>query len=527
MRRLTKHYKRLRFSKIKVAFLVIFLNIIMIPQYQSVKSEGDNLFKVYVNEEYVGTVGKNTDIDSLIIDARRQIASTSDSIIFLETDYRTEGEEVIFGNLDSEKDVEKNILDVLVKEGHVGLNPAYTVKVGTNTMNLATLDDVKKVLQGAVEVYDENHEYTVSLMQDTSRELNNLTAEIIPKEDAQLLDEAEIVKAAGIEAYFDEAFENAAVSIESDNEFDDFDYGLLEIAYGNSIEIVDSYLSEDNIVSADEGIEIITSRQDKNTVYEVQSGDTLSGISMKTDIPIEKIVALNDSLEDEKSMIRVGQELLVLNPEPPLSVVRVEQEYIEENYDADIIYIDNDEWYTNEQVTRQQPSAGHRNIVAKITYRNDKEVSREVIKEEVVLEAIPKIVERGTKTPPTYIKPINGGRLSSTFGGRKSPTKGASSNHQGVDWAIAQGSAVYASSGGTVTKAGWAKGYGYVVYIQHPDGKETRYGHLSKVLCSPGQKVKQGEKIALSGNSGVSTGPHLHFEIRVGGTAVNPLKYVN
>jgi murein DD-endopeptidase MepM/ murein hydrolase activator NlpD len=245
------------------------------------------------------------------------------------------------------------------------------------------------------------------------------------------------------------------------------------------------------------------------------------------DIPMEKIISLNDAIEDENSMIRVGQEIIITNPEPPLSINRVEQEYIEEDYDAEVQYIENDEWYTTDRVTRQEPSAGHRNIVAQINYLNDKEISREVIKEEVLLEAIPKIVERGTKIPPTYIKPVSGGRLSSTFGRRNAPTRGASSNHQGVDWAIAKGSTVMASSGGKVTKAGWAKGYGYVVYIQHPDGKETRYGHLSKVLVSVGQTVRQGDKIALSGNSGVSTGPHLHFEIRVNGTAVNPLKYLN
>ena len=84
-----------------------------------------------------------------------------------------------------------------------------------------------------------------------------------------------------------------------------------------------------------------------------------------------------------------------------------------------------------------------------------------------------------------------------------------------------------ASSGGTVTRAGWSGGYGYVVYIKHPGGTETRYAHLSKVLVSVGQTVKQGEKIALSGNTGISTGPHLHFEILINGTAVNPLDYLN
>ena len=84
-----------------------------------------------------------------------------------------------------------------------------------------------------------------------------------------------------------------------------------------------------------------------------------------------------------------------------------------------------------------------------------------------------------------------------------------------------------ASSAGTVSKAGWGRGYGYVVYIDHADGRQTRYGHLSKVLVSVGQKVSQGDKIALSGNTGVSTGPHVHFEILINGTQVNPMDYLN
>ena len=129
--------------------------------------------------------------------------------------------------------------------------------------------------------------------------------------------------------------------------------------------------------------------------------------------------------------------------------------------------------------------------------------------------------------PPTYMKPISGGRLSSGFGKRNRPTKGASNYHRGVDWATPSGTAVFPSSSGTVTRAGWGSGYGYCVYIKHPDGKETRYGHLSKILVSVGQNVDQSTKIAYSGNTGVSTGPHLHFEILVGGTQVDPLPYLN
>ena len=82
-----------------------------------------------------------------------------------------------------------------------------------------------------------------------------------------------------------------------------------------------------------------------------------------------------------------------------------------------------------------------------------------------------------------------------------------------------------ASCGGTVTRAGWLGSYGYVIYIQHPGGRETRYGHLSKILVSAGQQVSQGQKIALSGNTGNSTGPHLHFELRINGTPVDPRNY--
>ena len=166
-------------------------------------------------------------------------------------------------------------------------------------------------------------------------------------------------------------------------------------------------------------------------------------------------------------------------------------------------------------------------MVAQVDYLNGVEDEREIVVEEVTYPAVAKIVERGTIVPPTYIKPISGGRLSSGFGRRSRPTKGASTYHKGVDWATPVGTAVVASNGGVVTRAGWGQGYGYCVYIHHADGRDTRYGHLSKVLVKVGQTVSQGQKIALSGNTGVSTGPHLHFEILIGGSQVDPLKYLN
>ena len=147
--------------------------------------------------------------------------------------------------------------------------------------------------------------------------------------------------------------------------------------------------------------------------------------------------------------------------------------------------------------------------------------------QEVTYQAVPKIVEVGAKVPPTYIKPISGGRISSGFGPRTAPKPGASTYHKGVDLATPTGTTVWASCGGTVTFAGWGGAYGNVIFIDHSDGRQTRYAHLSKIYVSVGQHVDQGQRIAASGNTGRSTGPHLHFEMRIGGTPVDPRKYVN
>lgn len=121
----------------------------------------------------------------------------------------------------------------------------------------------------------------------------------------------------------------------------------------------------------------------------------------------------------------------------------------------------------------------------------------------------------------TFVAPTSG-PITCLFGPRRSPTRGASSNHKGVDVGVGIGTTVVAMKEGTITKAGRGTGYGNVIYIKHADGYETRYAHLSGFNVRVGQQVKQGQVIARSGNTGVGTGPHLHFEIRKGGTAINP-----
>lgn len=524
MVKLTKYYKRLRISFLRTAIFAAFFYVFFLPNLVKIEEAGNNFFTIYMNETKIGSTDSREKIDSLIARARRIIAGDSTDINYIELDMQVEAKEVFFGEIDRDKVLLERITAAMEESLVQTLQRAYTVKINNFTVNLASSEEVISLLEAALNKYDEKNRYGIKLILDPTRELTVLTAQVVKNEEK----EEEGIPAfwkGGIEGYFEDVFEGVEPDMGED--FEDYEYGLMNMDFAETVEVVEAFLLESELTPLSEAVEQVTKDQEVNVTYEVVAGDTLSKIAEKTNIPLDKIIELNKNLENENSTIRIGEELIVTVPEPELSVVRTEQEYLEEAYDAEVIYIDNDDWFTTEEVTRQEPSTGFRKAVAQITYRNDKEVGKEIVKEEVVMEAVPKIVERGTKVPPTYIKPVSGGRLTSRFGRRTSPTRGASSNHKGIDWGVPTGSSVMASSGGTVTRAGWSGGYGYVVYIKHPGGTETRYAHLSKVLVSVGQTVKQGEKIALSGNTGISTGPHLHFEILISGTAVNPLDYLD
>lgn len=117
-------------------------------------------------------------------------------------------------------------------------------------------------------------------------------------------------------------------------------------------------------------------------------------------------------------------------------------------------------------------------------------------------------------------------RYTSGFGNRRDPFGRGTRRHEGVDFAGAYGSPIYATADGVITHAGWQSGYGRLVKIRHPLGFETRYAHLSQIRVNVGQKVSRGERIGDMGNSGRSTGTHLHYEVRLGGAAKNPMTFI-
>ena len=169
---------------------------------------------------------------------------------------------------------------------------------------------------------------------------------------------------------------------------------------------------------------------------------------------------------------------------------------------------------------------GVKNDTIEVVVKSGKEVSSRVIKENIIKEQVSKKIYRGTKNPYEYgvaflSHPTRGGYMTSGYGERWN------SFHKGIDIAGNIGDSVFASMDGEVIYAEYNDGgYGNLIIIKHEDNMSTYYGHLSKYNVKVGDKIRKGDVIGEVGNTGFSTGPHLHFELRVGDEAVDPTNYI-
>ncbi|BAT58156.1 murein DD-endopeptidase MepM [Variibacter gotjawalensis] len=136
--------------------------------------------------------------------------------------------------------------------------------------------------------------------------------------------------------------------------------------------------------------------------------------------------------------------------------------------------------------------------------------------------------DEGGKSSKKFLvrKPIDGGAMRSPYGWRRHPILGYSKMHTGVDWAAPRGTQIYASGNGVIEKAGWEGGYGKYIRVKHANGYETAYGHMSGFArgISVGTRVRQGQLIGYVGSTGLSTGPHVHYEVLVNGRFVDPVR---
>ena len=299
--------------------------------------------------------------------------------------------------------------------------------------------------------------------------------------------------------------------------------------FSETVNIKEEYVPSDQIMNLGYLAETLYSTKTAEVTYEVKQGDTWSEIAEDHGLTSKELEALNPGYDINK--LQIGEILTMSSSVPYLTrtVVQKERYVAEVNYDVE--YTDDNSMYKGDTKVTSKGVFGAADVVANVTYVNGEEVERTVLSSVTLREPVTEHQLRGTKERPTWYPtgtfrwPITG-RITSRFGGRKSPGGIGSTNHQGIDIAAPRGTPVYAADGGTVTYSGWMGGYGYLVEIDHGNGYKTRYGHNSSLTVSVGQHVYKGQQIARVGSTGNSTGNHCHFEVRYTGVARNPLNYL-
>ncbi len=213
---------------------------------------------------------------------------------------------------------------------------------------------------------------------------------------------------------------------------------------------------------------------------------------------------------------------------PLVHVCTVETATYEESVKFEDEFVENSKMYADEKQLISAGKNGTDRVVAEITRVNGEEQERVIVSTTRTTNPINAVYYKGTKPIPqrtgtgTFIFPLKCKYYKSAYFHEDYGVAGVSKYHQGIDYACPTGSKIYASDGGVVTFAGYNSGYGYMIKIDHGGLYETIYGHCSKLLVNAGDHVYQGQNIALVGSTGVSTGPHLHFEVRYKGEAINP-----
>ena len=307
------------------------------------------------------------------------------------------------------------------------------------------------------------------------------------------------------------------------------DEDTISCEFAEDVEIRQEYVPTSEIMNLGYIAELLYSTKTAEVTYEVKKGDTWSQIAAKNDMTSAELLALNPGYNINK--LQIGEVLTLSASVPYLTMTVVKQERYLDDVSYNIEYTDSADLYQGDYKVTSKGEYGKADVMAKATYVNGEETERTILSSVTLKEPVTEYRLRGTKVRPTWMPTGSfrwptSGRISSYFGGRKSPGGIGSTNHKGIDIAVPRGTPIYAADGGTVTYSGWMSGYGYLVQIDHDNGYVTRYGHNSSLTVSVGQHVYKGQQVARAGSTGNSTGNHCHFEVRYNGVAKNPLNYL-
>lgn len=302
-----------------------------------------------------------------------------------------------------------------------------------------------------------------------------------------------------------------------------------DVSYKNKIEYSEGIYLAESVMTEDEAKKLLTSTKSRNGVYVAQLGDSPMVICQKYNMEPEDFQRLNPEVEDR---CEEGQILNVIENESYLPIQYVREMETLSFLDYETIEVETSALNVGTRSILVKGERGEKRSNIEITYVDGIERSTKVVSSEITKEPVVEQIGVGTYTarPASTATqlygtgqfgwPLDGGYISDTFISDR--------NHQGLDIAAPEGTDIYAAGEGIVVAAGWnSGGYGYFVMVDHLDGYQTVYAHMSAVFAVEGQMVTRGQLIGAVGNTGRSYGDHLHFEVRYMGMCYDPADFIN
>ncbi|RJE83277.1 M23 family metallopeptidase [Paenibacillus sp. 1011MAR3C5] len=296
---------------------------------------------------------------------------------------------------------------------------------------------------------------------------------------------------------------------------------VTEVSFVEEVQVASVDISPTEIAEGEEIYKKIIDGSTKPTKYVVQAGDCIGCIAQKFDISPQVIYENNPWIEDDR--ITVGDELDLTVLQPELTVRTVESLVELEKIAAPVEVRKNDKIRVGQSKVIRQGVEGTQRLTYEIVKQNGYVVTEELMNKEVIVEPISEIVEKGTMVvlgegTGKFAIPVKNYRITSKYGQRWGRL------HSGIDFI--GNKSILASDSGIVEVVESRRGTGKTIIINHQNGFKTLYGHLSSYSVKKGEKVQKGDKIGVMGNTGNSTGTHLHFEIHKKGVPQNPMKYL-
>ncbi|MNO77246.1 Murein DD-endopeptidase MepM [compost metagenome] len=476
-RDLPKHKTR-KWRSITTAGIVITVGLVLAGN-QYVNANKIAYYNVYVDGEEIGSINNPAQIEQLFSEKRKEYqVKYPDIEMVLETQsVTTTAEEAFKAEVDSETTLQK--LDGMLQSYAKGVELKIDGKVVAVVKDQETVDDILAQVKQQYLPDGENIQLQVKQMSSS-----------IP---------ASTVSTAATP-------ESSVKSVEIVEEVD----------------VMPINTDPDQVLSVEEVTALLTVTEEAPIVYTIVEGDNLGSIANRFAITEKQIYLNNPGIEEK--YLQIGDTLKLTVPKLPITVTTVEQ-VSEEIVTAPKVEVRKTaELAAGKSKVVRPGQEGLKVMQYTVTKENGHVIDEQWIGQEVIKESITEVVLQGTKIAGQgsgqFAWPVSGATISSTYGSRWGR------QHKGIDL-VSGNRTIMAADEGVVTFTGNSSGYGNTVIINHSNGYTTLYGHLSSISVIQGQTVEKGKGIGVMGNTGRSTGTHLHFEILKNDVPQNPMTYLN